>query len=146
MRQLLTVFPAAEQTMFRRYAYREIDQLTPMVSEIAQIIAAVEVSNALLERRLADALAINVACDLPPPFGLLQVVETLGLGPLHPESTSPPLAMVEVLLHAGREYAPSLRESFICLSPPGPVTHTPICAFSCPRVGSSLPPIPGKAD
>jgi hypothetical protein len=78
--------------MFRRYACREIDQLTPMVSEIAQIIAAaeaVEVSNALLERRLADALAINVACDLPPPFGLLQVVETLGLGPLHPESTSP---------------------------------------------------------
>jgi hypothetical protein len=62
------------------------------LSLIAQIIAAaeaVEVSNALLERRLADALAINVACDLPPPFGLLQVVETLGLGPLHPESTSP---------------------------------------------------------
>ncbi len=33
----------------------------------------------------------------PPPFGLLQVAETLGLGPLHPESTSP-LAMVETLL------------------------------------------------
>ena len=67
---------------------------------IAQIVAAaeaVEVSIALLERRLADALAINVACDLPPPFGLLQVAETLGLGPLHPESTSP-LAMVEALL------------------------------------------------
>jgi hypothetical protein len=67
---------------------------------IAQIVAAseaVEVSIALLERRLADALAINVACDLPPPFGLLQVAETLGLGPLHPESISP-LAMVEALL------------------------------------------------
>jgi hypothetical protein len=24
--------------------------------------------------------------------------------------------------------------------------HTPICAFSCPRVGSSLPLIPRKAD
>src|ERR1700736_6747418 len=50
-----------------------------------------------LERRPADALAVDVACDLPPPFGLLQVAETLGLGPLHPESTSP-LAMVEALL------------------------------------------------
>src|SRR5204862_1135938 len=43
---------------------------------IAQIVAAaeaVEVSIALLERRLADALAINVACDRPPPFGLLPV-------------------------------------------------------------------------
>jgi hypothetical protein len=33
MRPLLTVFPPAEQTMFRRYAYREIDQLTPMVAD-----------------------------------------------------------------------------------------------------------------
>ena len=67
---------------------------------IAQIVAAaeaVEVSIALLERRLADALAINVACDRPPPFGLLQVAEALGLGPLRPESVSP-LAMVEALL------------------------------------------------
>jgi hypothetical protein len=67
---------------------------------IAQIVAraeAVEVSTALLEQRLADALAINVACDLPPPFGLLEVAEMLGLGPLHPESISP-LAMVEALL------------------------------------------------
>jgi len=54
---------------------------------IAQIVAgaeAVEVSIGLLEQRLADALAINVARDIPPPFGLLQVAETLGLGPLHP--------------------------------------------------------------
>src|SRR5690349_15377006 len=32
---------------------------------------------------------INVARDIPPPFGLLRVVERLGLGPLHPESTTP---------------------------------------------------------
>jgi hypothetical protein len=67
---------------------------------IARIVAgaeAVEVSTALLEHRLADGLAINVARDLPPPFGLLQVAETLGLGPLHPEGISP-LAMVEALL------------------------------------------------
>ena len=67
---------------------------------IAQIVAgaeAVEVSIGLLEQRLADALAINVARDVPPPFGLLQVVETLGLGPLHPEIISP-TALVEALI------------------------------------------------
>jgi hypothetical protein len=41
------------------------------------------------DQRLADALAINVARDVPPPFGLLQIAETLGLGPLHPEIISP---------------------------------------------------------
>jgi hypothetical protein len=66
---------------------------------IAQIVAgaeAVEISIGLLEQRLADALAINVAHDVPPPFGLLQVAETLALGPLHPESLSP--ALVETLI------------------------------------------------
>src|SRR5690348_12952851 len=59
---------------------------------ITQIVAgaeAVESSLAFLEQRLADALAVNVARDLPPPFGLLHVAETLRLGPLHPESLSP---------------------------------------------------------
>jgi hypothetical protein len=67
---------------------------------IAQIVAgaeAVEISIDLLEQRLAGALAINVARDVPPPFGLLQVAETLALGPLHPESISPP-ALVETLI------------------------------------------------
>jgi hypothetical protein len=67
---------------------------------IAQIVAgaeAVESSIGFLEQRLADALAINVARDVPPPFGLLHVVETLGLGALHPESVSPS-AMAELLI------------------------------------------------
>src|ERR1700730_13471526 len=67
---------------------------------IAQIVGgaeAVEISIGLLEQRLADALAINVARDVPPPFGLLQVAETLTLGPLHPESISPPV-LVEALI------------------------------------------------
>src|SRR5437660_3494905 len=58
---------------------------------------AVEISIGLLEQRLADALAINVARDVPPAFGLLQVAETLALGPLHPESISPPV-LVEALI------------------------------------------------
>src|SRR6516162_6303335 len=51
-----------------------------VIAEIVAGAGAIEVSISLLERRLADALAINVAGDVPPPFGLLRVVETLGLG------------------------------------------------------------------
>jgi hypothetical protein len=67
---------------------------------IAEIVAGsetAEVSIGLLERRLADALSTNVARDVPPPFGLLQVVEALGLGPLHPEAI-PPSVLAEELL------------------------------------------------
>ena len=67
---------------------------------IAEIVAGsetAEVSIGLLERRLADALATNVARDAPPPFGLLQVAEALGLGPLHPEAISPPVLVEELL-------------------------------------------------
>jgi len=60
-------------------------------------IETTEIPIALLERRLADALAANLARDVPPPFGLLQVAETLGLGPLHPEAV-PPLVLATDLL------------------------------------------------
>ena len=78
------------------------DGMTKAVADalITQIVAgaeAVEVSIGLLEQRLADVLAINVTRDFPPPFGLLQVAETLGLGPVHPESILPP-ALVEALI------------------------------------------------
>jgi hypothetical protein len=68
-----------------------------LITEIVSGAEAVEVSISSLEQRLADALVINVARDVPPPFGLLQVVERLGLGPLHPESISP-LELVEALI------------------------------------------------
>jgi hypothetical protein len=68
-----------------------------VTEEIAAGSETVEVSVGLLERRLADALAANVARDAPPPFGLLQVAEALGLGPLHPAAVSP-AALVEELL------------------------------------------------
>jgi hypothetical protein len=68
-----------------------------LISEIVAGTEAVEVTISLIEQRLADALAINVARDVPPPFGLLQVVETLGLGPLHPQSISPGM-LVEALI------------------------------------------------
>jgi hypothetical protein len=67
---------------------------------IAQIIAgaeAVEVSAGFVTMRLADALAIHLARQTPPPFGLLQVSEALGVGILHPVALSP-LALAERLL------------------------------------------------
>jgi hypothetical protein len=68
-----------------------------LISEIVAGAEAVEVTISLIEQRLADALATNVARDAPPPFGLLQVVETLGLGPLHPQSILPRV-LVEALI------------------------------------------------
>lgn len=67
---------------------------------VAQIIAgaeAVEVSAGFVTMRLADALAMNVGRQTPPPFGLLQVSEALGLGILQPAALSP-IALAERLL------------------------------------------------
>jgi hypothetical protein len=67
---------------------------------VAQIIAgaeAVEVSAGFVTMRLADALAMHVGRQTPPPFGLLQVSEALGLAILQPAALSP-LALAEQLL------------------------------------------------
>ena len=67
---------------------------------VAQIIAgaeAAEVSAGFVTMRLADALAMNVGRQSPPPLGLLQVSEALGLGILQPAALSP-LALAEQLL------------------------------------------------
>lgn len=68
-----------------------------LIEEIVAGSEIAEVSIGLLERRLADALATNVARDAPPPFGLLQVAEAIGLGPLHPEAISPAALAQELL-------------------------------------------------
>jgi hypothetical protein len=52
----------------------------------------------------------------PLSDAISEEVETRGVSSGH--SSAPPRTQH----HAGREFAPSLRESFICLSPPGPVT------------------------
>jgi hypothetical protein len=67
---------------------------------VAQLIAgaeAVEVSADFVTMRLADALAMHVGRQTPPPFGLLQVSEALGLAILQPAALSP-LALAEQLL------------------------------------------------
>ncbi len=68
-----------------------------VVEQIATAAEAVDVPIGLVERRLADALATNLRRDTPPPFGLVQVSEALGLGPLHPLAVAP-AALVEQLL------------------------------------------------
>ena len=75
-------------------ARREADDLLARIRAAAE---AVDVPIGLIERRLADALATNLARDVPPPFGLLQVTEALGLGALHPAEAAP-AALAESLL------------------------------------------------
>jgi hypothetical protein len=65
---------------------READE---MVAEIRQHAEAVDVPLGLVTERLSDALAVNLKLDTPPPFGLLRVVETLGIGALHPAALAP---------------------------------------------------------
>jgi len=67
---------------------------------VGQITGALEAANVpigFVEKRLAGALVINLARNVPPPFGLLQVTEALGLGLLQPANASP-LALAEGLL------------------------------------------------
>jgi len=73
---------------------READGI---VGQITGALKAVNVPIGFVEKRLADALAINLARNVPPPFGLLQVTEALGLGLLQPAKASP-LALAEDLL------------------------------------------------
>lgn len=73
---------------------READDIVARIKGAAE---AVDVPIALVEMRLSDALAINLARDTLPPFGLLQVTEALGLGLLQPAAASP-MALANTLL------------------------------------------------
>lgn len=73
---------------------READDI---ILQITGATEAVNVSTGFLSMRLADALAINRARQTPPPFGLLQVTEILGLGLLQPVEILP-MTLVSQLL------------------------------------------------
>lgn len=60
---------------------READSI---IARITVETEAVGVPISFVARRLSDALATNLAQNAPPPFGLLQVTEALGLGLLQP--------------------------------------------------------------
>lgn len=68
-----------------------------ILAQIAEDAEAVPVTAGFVTLRLADALTIHVARQAPPPFGLLQVTEGLGVGLLQP-AAMPPQALVARLL------------------------------------------------
>ncbi len=68
-----------------------------MIEDIVTAAEAVEVSIGMFERRVADALATNLKRGVPPPFGLLQVTEILGLGVLQPEALAADVLADELL-------------------------------------------------
>jgi hypothetical protein len=73
---------------------READGI---VAQITGATEAVNVPISFVQSRLADALASNLARRTPPPFGLLQVTEALGLSLLQPAEISP-MALAAQLL------------------------------------------------
>ncbi|MGI3900673.1 MAG: hypothetical protein ACRYGP_11930 [Janthinobacterium lividum] len=66
------------------------------LDRVASEIDLVPLSLAMLTRLLAHMLSTNVAAA-PPPFGTLDVVEALGLGPLNPAPADPDEITGEVL-------------------------------------------------
>jgi hypothetical protein len=72
------------------FVHRDLGQAEcdEMAETMRRATDSLEVAIGTCERRIAAALARNVARDAPPPFGLLDVVETIGLGPLHPETVT----------------------------------------------------------
>ena len=73
---------------------READDIILQITGATEVV---NVSTGFLSMRLADALAINRARQTPPPFGLLQVTEILGLGLLQPVEILP-MTLVSQLL------------------------------------------------
>ena len=60
-----------------------------IVREMKSSIPVVETNSAGITRMLALAIANNFASGNPPPFKLVEVVESLDLGPIHPDHSSP---------------------------------------------------------
>jgi len=73
---------------------READGI---IAQITDATEAVAVPISFVQVRLADALATNLSQRTPPPFGLLQVTEALGMGLLRPAEISP-MALAAQLL------------------------------------------------
>lgn len=73
---------------------READGI---IAQITGATEAVTVPMGFVQARLADALACNLSRRSPPPFGLLQVTEALGMGILQPAEISPTALAAQLL-------------------------------------------------
>jgi hypothetical protein len=60
-----------------------------MVRELKSSVPVMETDLAGITRMLGLAIADNFASGTLPPFKLVEVVESLGLGPVHPDHSSP---------------------------------------------------------
>jgi len=60
-----------------------------IVREMKSSIPVMETDLAGITRMLGLAIADNFTSGSPPPFKLVEVVESLGLGPVHPDHASP---------------------------------------------------------
>ena len=60
-----------------------------MVRQMKSSMPVMETDLAGITRMLGLAIADNFASGNPPPFKLVEVVESLGLGPIHPDHASP---------------------------------------------------------
>ena len=59
-----------------------------LVRQLKSTMLMVETDLAGISRMLGLAIADNFASEIPPPFKLVEVMESLGLGPVHPDYTS----------------------------------------------------------
>lgn len=72
-------------------------ELAGLMRSIVEDTGALSVGLDVVQRLLADALAVNLANDTPPPFGLIQFAETLGLGAVAPAPVTTAALIAEVL-------------------------------------------------
>jgi hypothetical protein len=86
----------AEGILLRELAKSEMDD---MVRRLKSAVPTMETDLVGVARILALAIADNFASGNLPPFKLVEVVEVLGLGPIHPDPASPAEIIEELLAH-----------------------------------------------
>ncbi len=64
-------------------------EMDAMVREMKSSLPVIETDLDGISRLLALAIADNFTLASPPPFKLVEAVESLGVGPLHPDHSSP---------------------------------------------------------
>ena len=72
-------------------------EVNDTVREISDMAEAVTVPISFAQALLADALAINLTNQSPPPFALLQFTEALGLGLILPKAMPPATLAAQLL-------------------------------------------------
>ena len=75
----------ADAFVRRQMPRREIDSV---LAHIESEVNAQDVSREYVQRVLMHALAVNLKSAAPPPFALIDVLETMSLGPIYPQYTS----------------------------------------------------------